>query len=94
MSIQNTLQQRGERYGEFSEVSATTQALMAVIDSAYNSEQLDDSMKTSLFMICNKMARIVNGDPNYIDNWHDIAGYATLVEQDLIMTGHDKECAQ
>lgn len=91
MSIQNTLQQRGERYGEFCEVAATTQALMAVIDSAYNSEQLDDSMKTSLFMICNKMARIVNGDPNYIDNWHDIAGYATLVEQELIMTRHDKE---
>ena len=42
-------------------------------------------------MITNKMARIVNGDPNYIDNWHDIAGYATLVEQELIMTGHDKE---
>lgn len=91
MSIQNTLQQRGERYGEFSDVAATTQALMAVIDSAYNSEQLDDSMKTSLFMICNKMARIVNGDPNYIDNWHDIAGYATLVEQELAITKRDGE---
>lgn len=64
---------------------------MAVIDSAYNSEQLDDSMKTSLFMICNKMARIVNGDPNYIDNWHDIAGYATLVEQELSITKRDGE---
>ncbi|MEI1732899.1 DUF6378 domain-containing protein [Acinetobacter baumannii] len=91
MSIQKTLQQRGERYGDFAEVAATTQALMAVIDSAYNSEQLDDSMKTSLFMICNKMARIVNGDPNYIDNWHDIAGYATLVEQELAITKRDGE---
>jgi len=37
------------------------------------------------------MARIVNGDSNYIDNWHDIAGYATLVEQELSVTKHDGE---
>ena len=34
-------------------------------------------------MICSKMARIVNGDFDYIENWHDIAGYATLMERDL-----------
>ncbi len=56
----------------------------------YN-QSLSDSQHFALVMMTNKMARIVNGDPNYIDNWHDIAGYATLVEQELIMTGHDKE---
>lgn len=30
-------------------------------------------------MIAHKLARIMNGDPNYIDNWTDIAGYAQLV---------------
>ena len=37
-------------------------------------------------MICNKMARIVNGDPNYIENWHDISGYSTLIENSLMTT--------
>jgi hypothetical protein len=35
-------------------------------------------------MIQHKIARILNGDPTYTDNWHDIAGYATLVEQHLL----------
>jgi hypothetical protein len=34
-------------------------------------------------MICHKMARIMNGDPNYVDSWADIAGYATLVANRL-----------
>lgn len=34
-------------------------------------------------MIAGKIARIINGDPNYVDSWHDIAGYATLIEQEL-----------
>ncbi|HAV2934991.1 TPA: hypothetical protein JIU66_08750 [Acinetobacter baumannii] len=93
MSIQNTLQQRGERYGEFCEVAETTYQLQEVLKRSQASV-MTSSQIIALDMICNKMARIVNGDPNYIDNWHDIAGYATLVEQELIMTGHDKERAQ
>jgi hypothetical protein len=30
-------------------------------------------------MISNKIARIVEGDPAYIDSWHDISGYSQLV---------------
>lgn len=37
-------------------------------------------------MQAHKQARILNGDPNYADSWHDIAGYATLVEQELAGT--------
>jgi len=34
-------------------------------------------------MICHKISRIVNGDPNYKDSWHDIIGYAKLIEDKL-----------
>jgi hypothetical protein len=37
----------------------------------------------SLDMIANKIARIVNGDPNYLDSWVDIVGYTTLVVNKL-----------
>lgn len=34
-------------------------------------------------MIAHKLGRIINGDPNYSDSWHDIAGYAKLVADRL-----------
>ena len=91
MSINKTLEQRGERYGKFKDVAATTYALQEILRNAKNHEHMTDDQVIALDMICNKMARIVNGDPNYIDNWHDIAGYATLVEQELNITNRDKE---
>lgn len=94
MSINKTLEQRGERYGKFKDVAATTYALQEILREASNREHMTDDQVIALDMICNKMARIVNGDPSYSDNWHDIAGYATLVEQELNVTGHDKEQSQ
>ena len=94
MSINKTLEQRGERYGKFKDVAATTYAMQEILRNAKNHEHMTDDQVIALDMICNKMARIVNGDPNYIDNWHDIAGYATLVEQELNVTSHDKEQSQ
>ena len=94
MSINKTLEQRGERYGKFKDVAATTYALQEILRNAKNHEHMTDDQVIALDMICNKMARIVNGDPNYIDNWHDIAGYATLVEQELNITNRDEEQSQ
>lgn len=37
----------------------------------------------ALEMIAHKIARILNGDPDYEDSWRDIAGYATLVADRL-----------
>jgi len=34
-------------------------------------------------MIAHKIGRILNGDPDYQDSWHDIIGYARLVERQL-----------
>jgi len=40
---------------------------------------MDAGQRYAMFMFCAKMARLLNGDPNHKDSWHDIAGYATLV---------------
>ncbi|MEG2307275.1 MAG: DUF6378 domain-containing protein [Erysipelotrichaceae bacterium] len=81
-NVSETLKIRGSRYGEYSDVSKVTQDLMGVIYRSKSFGCLNDCQKTSLFMICNKIARTVSGDPNYQDNWHDIAGYATLAERE------------
>jgi hypothetical protein len=38
-------------------------------------------------MILMKLARALNGDPNDTDNWHDIQGYAKLVEDRILGRG-------
>ena len=40
-------------------------------------------MRESLEMLAHKVARILNGNPDYVDSWHDVSGYATLVEKRL-----------
>lgn len=84
--INNTLNERGARYGKFKDVASTTQQLMSIVECGTNYEHLNAEQKTSLFMICNKMARIVNGDPNYIDNWRDVSGYSLLIVNELLVT--------
>ena len=92
--INNTLNERGERYGKFKDVASTTYALQEILRDAKSYKHMSDDQVIALDMICNKIARIVNGDPSYLDNWHDISGYATLVEQELNVTKHDKEQSQ
>lgn len=81
--INTTLAERGKRYGAFSGHAVLTQSLKAVFASAQQYDDLTPSHREALDMIAHKIGRILNGDPNYADNWHDIAGYATLVEQEL-----------
>jgi hypothetical protein len=51
--------------------------------AAPNWSTLDSDIKQALTVIADKIARILNGDSHYIDNYHDIQGYAKLVETRL-----------
>jgi hypothetical protein len=83
MHIDNILQERGQRYGSFEDNAATSQALKKVLHMNDDWLNLNYDQREALDMICHKMARIINGDPNYVDSWADIAGYATLVANRL-----------
>jgi hypothetical protein len=80
-NIQSTVEQRGNKYGSIEENSIMTQALMDVITSNTFKGKLSDVHKECLHMIFHKISRMCIGDPYYADNAHDIAGYATLLEQ-------------
>ena len=82
-SIADTLAERGNRYGVFSSHAAITQNLKNQMQCAPNWGRLSASQREALDMIAHKIGRILNGDPNYADSWHDIAGYASLVELEL-----------
>lgn len=83
MTIDDTLQERGSRYGEFENHAQISQDLKAVMRSTPNWEALPAHTKEGLEMIQHKIARALNGDPSYADNFHDVAGYSQLVEQIL-----------
>jgi len=83
VSVENTLTEREGRYGAFADHARLSQHLTDVMRSAPKWDGLSAVQKEALEMIQHKVARILNGDPRYVDNWHDIAGYATLVEKDL-----------
>lgn len=83
-TLEQTLEERGKRYGEFKTHADITQTLKSAMIAAPKWSVLTPSQKEALDMIAHKIGRILNGDPNYADSWHDIAGYATLVEDELI----------
>lgn len=82
-SIDTTLAVRGSRYGEFDEQARVTQNIKAAMRDSVNWDKLPPIMREALEMDASKTARILNGDPDYDDSWHDKAGYATLVENFL-----------
>ena len=85
MSIDAILDDRGSRYGNYLEQTKITNALLRVIDGSLRDrgKSLQPDQADALNMIVVKISRIINGDPDYADNWRDIAGYATLVAERL-----------
>jgi len=81
--INETLQERGSRYGDFKSHANITQGLKDVMKSTPGWYKLEPYQKESLEMVMHKVGRILNGDPNYADSWVDGAGYFTLVANEL-----------
>lgn len=77
------LKERGTKYGNYLEQCTISQKLKGVMVDSLKGKVLSPDQADALEMISVKIARIINGDPNYADNWHDIAGYATLVANRL-----------
>lgn len=81
MDIEQTLEERGKRYGDFTDHAIIAQDIKNQMNNRRGWAQLSSDKKQALEVIADKIARILNGDPEYGDNWHDIAGYATLAEK-------------
>jgi nucleoid-associated protein YejK len=83
MDTSEILRERGKRYGNFETQAEISQKLKEVLRSGNSWSDTSDDMREALDMLCNKLGRIVNGDPFHIDSWVDIAGYSTLVVEIL-----------
>lgn len=84
MQIEATLAERGSRYGDFSHHARIAQNIQDVMRAeATGWAALAPDQRQALTVIADKIARMLNGDPNYRDNWHDIVGYAKLIDDRL-----------
>lgn len=83
MTINDTLDERGKRYGNYLEQTEISNDLRTRMINTPGWEAMEVDMEDALTMIAVKISRILNGTPDYSDNWWDIAGYATLVAERL-----------
>lgn len=83
MNIDDTLAERGTRYGVFTGHARITQDIKRAMMQG-NWAKLADDQREALEMVAHKVGRILNGDPDYHDSWHDIVGYVKLVADRLL----------
>jgi len=81
--LASMLDKRGARYGKFITHAHASQGIKTAMRDLAGWQKLDNDQVEALEMIAHKIARILNGDPNYADSWVDIAGYAKLVADRL-----------
>lgn len=82
-TITDTLVERQGTHGEFLDNATIAQELKLIAREGKNWKLLGYCQQEALDMILHKIARILNGNPNHKDHWHDIGGYAGLVEERL-----------
>lgn len=85
-NIDETLAERGAQYGDFGQHARITQNIKRAMKDGTNWDKLDDAKKEALEMMAHKVGRILNGNPEFHDSWHDIIGYLRLVEKELVPT--------
>lgn len=78
-----TLAQRGQVHGDFTENAHTAQTLKQVAHAGVAYDKLSLVQREAIDNVLQKVARIVTGNPNHKDHWHDIQGYAKLAEDRL-----------
>jgi len=83
--VEETINARAQDYGRFKDSAALMQSIKRLLadHAARHDKTFADDQWEALEMIVHKIGRIVNGNPDKVDSWVDIAGYATLVADRL-----------
>lgn len=86
-----TLDVREQTYGAWTENARIAQNVKRAMQDSPNWPKLKDFQREALDLIATKLGRILNGDPDFVDSWHDIGGYAKLPEIELMKKSHELE---
>ena len=81
--VNETLDDREEEYGRYRDLAQLLEAIINVYNTSENYRRLLPYQRVALYMDAMKTVRILNGNYNNIDSWHDKAGYSELVVKEL-----------
>ena len=90
-SIEQTLKDREKTHGDFLSKARLIQKLKELLRGSPNWDHMASDMQEALDNIMTKIGRICYGNPFHTDNWHDIIGYAKLVEDPLLPASLDQQ---
>lgn len=79
--LEDILKDRQRTHGDYPKIAEIVSTMSVHAGSA--NHLIDPLMRHAMTMIFTKIARIHCGDPHHADHWRDIAGYATLVADEL-----------
>jgi hypothetical protein len=84
-NVDAILDSRGKDYGKFIEGAEIMQMLKRLVHNYIEQRQtpLAFDQREAIDMIIHKLGRIINGNPDKVDHWVDVAGYAKLVADRL-----------
>jgi hypothetical protein len=84
-SVDAILDSRAKDYGKFIEGAEIIQMLKRLVHNYIEDRgtPLAFDQREAIDMIIHKLGRIINGNPDKVDHWVDVAGYSTLVADRL-----------
>lgn len=81
MTVEETLNQRKNVHGNYAHSAGIKDKVLEEFSKTDNWKKLGAEGRQTVRMITEKLGRIMYGDCFFPDHWHDIAGYATLMEK-------------
>ena len=81
MSISDTLNERQKTHGSFADNAYHSQRLKDLFRAGPNWRHYTPIQREALDYYACKISRILSTEGYNGDDWHDIAGYSTLVEK-------------
>ena len=84
--IDETLAKRSPVYGPYGSQILVRRSIVNIMSQAHedvNNRPPSERHLEYFWDIANKLSRI-SVSPDHLDSWHDIQGYAKLVEEDII----------
>ena len=79
-TVTEILEERQSTHGTFEESATTVQRIKVIMRSTPNWDKLSNAQREALEMVQHKIGRILHGNPNHLDSWADLQGYAKLGE--------------
>lgn len=75
---QDVLNQRGGTHGDFEVGAQVAQRLKGIMHSSPRWQTMSLVQREALENVTGKLARILTGDPDFLDHYRDIIGYTQL----------------